>query len=415
MSKREFDVVVFGATGFVGALTAEYLARNAPEGTRIALAGRSRHKLEATRAKLPAGAANWPLIVADADSASALDAMVARTRVVATTVGPFLKYGEALVAAAASAGTDYVDLTGEVPFIRRSIDKLDETARASGARIVHACGFDSIPSDIGVYALHRKAAEDGAGTLTTTTSVVTKMRGGASGGTVDSMRVIAELARDPEQRKVLLNPHALSSGPGMIPAARRTDEPGDMPIMPASKVDPSLTGTLGPFFMASFNTRIVRRTHFLLEQAYGPRFRYSEAMAFGSNQVLSGIAAAGVAGALGIFLGGLAFKPSRTLFDRVLPKPGEGPGQKARDAGFFEIKAYSTTTSGKRYVATTAADGDPGYKATAMMFGEAALTLALDRDRLPDRRGVLTPAAAMGDPLIDRLRAAGMTIEAGAR
>jgi short subunit dehydrogenase-like uncharacterized protein len=411
---REFDVIIFGATGFVGELTAEYLAANAPLGTRIALAGRSESKLTAVRSRLPEAAQRWPLIVAEADSPSSLDAMVARTRVVATTVGPYLKYGEALVVAAASAGTDYIDLTGEVPFVRYAIDKVDEVARVSGARIVPSCGFDSIPSDIGVWALHRKVTDDGAGELTETTNVVTKMRGGASGGTVDSMRVITGLARDPEARKVLTNPQALSSGPGEMPRAHRSSEPSDMPIISASSVDPSLVGTLGPFFMASYNTRIVRRSNFLLEGAYGKDFRYGEAMALGKNKLLGRVAAAGITGAIGALFTGLAFKPTRRVLDRILPKPGEGPDEASRNKGYFELQAFTRTTTGKRYRSVTAASGDPGYKATAMMFGEAALALALDREELPDRYGVLTPATAMGDALTKRLRAAGMKIEAAA-
>jgi short subunit dehydrogenase-like uncharacterized protein len=411
---REFDVIIFGATGFVGELTAEYLATNAPLGTRIALAGRSESKLAETRKRLPAAAERWPLIVADVDSPSSLDAMVARTRVIATTVGPYLKYGEALVGAAASAGTDYVDLTGEVPFVRYAIDKVDEVARVTGARIVPSCGFDSIPSDIGVFALYRKVTDDGAGELTETTNVVTKMRGGASGGTVDSMRVISSLARDPESRKVLTNPQALSSGPGEMPQVRRSSEPSDMPIMSATSVDPSLAGTLGPFFMASYNTRIVRRTNFLLDGAYGKDFRYGEAMSFGRNKLLGRVAAGAASGALGAFFAGLAFKPTRRVLDRFLPKPGEGPNEESRNKGYFELQAFTRTSTGKRYRSVTAASGDPGYKATAMMFGEAALTLALDREDLPDRFGVLTPASAMGDALANRLRGAGMKIEASA-
>lgn len=411
---REFDVIIFGATGFVGELTATYLAEHAPAGTRIALGGRNAGKLEETRKRLTGTAVQWPLIVADADSPASLDAMVARTRVVATTVGPYLKYGEALVGAAASAGTDYVDLTGEVPFIRFAIDKYDEVARATGARIVPGCGFDAIPSDVGVYALYRKVSDDGAGELTDTTHVVTKMRGGLSGGTIDSMRVISALARDPESRKILMNPQSLSSGPGGMPAASRSSEPTDMPNQNASAIDPSLRGGLGPFIMASYNTRIVRRTNFLLDGAYGPSFRYAEAMLFGKNTVLARAAGGAGGGALGVFFAGLAFKPTRRVLDRFLPKPGEGPSEKTRERGFFELQAFTRTTTGKRYRSVTAAQGDPGYKATAMMFGEAALTLALDREDLPERYGLLTPVSAMGDALVRRLRAAGMTITADA-
>lgn len=410
-NQREFDVVVFGATGFVGVLTARYLAEHAPAGTRIALAGRSESKLEKTRASLPANAADWPLIVADGDSPASLDAMAARTRVVATTVGPYLKYGEALLSAVANAGTDYVDLTGEVPFVRYSIDKYDELAAHSGARIVHACGYDTIPSDLGVWALHRQVEADDAGTLGETTMVVDKFRGGLSGGTIDSMRVITGLARDKEQRKLLTHPNALTSGPGGVAPFTRGQEPSDTPIGKASEVDPSVRGGVAPFLMANYNTRIVRRTNFLLGGAYGPGFRYAEAMRVGGNAVTSRLKATGVAAGLGVLFGGLAMKPTRAVLDRVLPKPGEGPSEESRNKGFFIHKTFTTTSTGKRYVAEVEAQGDPGYKATAMMFSEAALTLALDRDKLPDRHGVLTPASAMGDALTDRLRAAGMTIE----
>ena len=411
-ASREFDVVVFGATGFAGELTARYLAEHAPPGTRVALAGRSEAKLEQTRAQLPAAAKDWPLIVADSDSPASLDAMAARTRVVATTVGPYLKYGEALISAVANAGTDYADLTGEVPFVRWTIDKYDELAANTGARIVHACGYDSVPSDLGVHALYRKVEADDAGSLGDTTMVVDKFRGGVSGGTIDTMRVVTGLARDKEQRRVLLNPYALSSGPGDMPRSERGSAPSDNPIGKASDVDPSLRGSIAPFVMGSYNTRIVRRSHYLMGEAYGPGFRYAEAMRIGKNAITSRIAAAGVAAGIGALFAGLSMKPTRAVLDRFLPKPGEGPSEEARNNGFFKHKTFTTTSTGARYVAHVAAQGDPGYKATAMMLGEAALTLALDRDKLPDRHGILTPASAMGDALTDRLRAAGMTIEA---
>lgn len=411
-SSRELDVVVFGATGFVGVLTARYLAEHAPPGTRIGLAGRNEAKLERTRASLPENAHNWPIIVADSDSPASLDAMAARTRVVCTTVGPYLRYGESLLAAVANAGTDYVDLTGEVPFVRYSIDKVGEQAAATGARIVHACGFDSIPSDVGVYLLHQAVTADDEGELTDTTLVVTSMRGGLSGGTIDTMRVVSDLAKNKDTRRVLLNPQALSSAPNEKPAGDRKAEPSDMAITSASTVDPSLSGTLGPFLMGSYNTRIVRRTHYLLDRAYGERFRYAETMALGRNRVTSRLAAGAVAAGMGAFFGAMALKPTRALLDRVLPAPGEGPSEEARENGHFDVRVFTTTTTGARYRSRVAAEGDPGYKATALMLGESALTLALDRDKLPDRHGVLTPVSAMGDALVDRLRAAGMTLEA---
>ncbi|MCF8570086.1 saccharopine dehydrogenase NADP-binding domain-containing protein [Gordonia sp. HY002] len=409
---REFDVVVYGATGFVGELTATYLAQHAPSGTKVALAGRSETKLAAVRRRLGDAAAAWPLVVADSDSPASLDAMCARTRVVCTTVGPYLRYGENLVVAAASAGTDYVDLTGEVPFVRFAIDKVDETARSSGARIVHACGFDSIPSDLGAYVLHKKISEDGAGEMTDTTMVLTSMRGGASGGTVDSIRVIADQAKDAQTRRLLLNPQALSGGPGDTPRAGMNSEPSDISPVDAHRVDPSLSGTLAPFFMASYNTRIVRRSNALLNGAYGDAFRYQETMAVGGVPGLSALLAGAVSVGTGAFLGAMSFRPTRKLLDYLLPKPGEGPAEKSRDAGHFVTQTFTRTTTGRRYRSQMRAHGDPGYKATAVMLGESALTLALDRDALPDRSGVLTPAVAMGDVLAVRLRAAGFVVEA---
>lgn len=414
-TSREFDVVIFGATGFAGELTARYLAEHAPAGTRIALAGRSEAKLEKVRSALPTAAHDWALIVADSESPASLDAMAARTRVLVTTVGPYLKYGEALLSAVANAGTDYVDLTGEVPFVRYSIDKYSELAASTGARIVHACGYDSIPSDLGVHALYRRAQADGAGDLGETTMVVDKFSGGLSGGTIDSMRVVTELARDKDARKLLMNPFALSSGAGdRPPAFVKGAAPSDSPMGKASDVDPSLRGSIAPFLMGSYNTRIVRRSNYLLDGAYGPGFRYGETMRVGGNALTSRLAAGGVAVGMGALFGALALKPTRAVLDRFLPKPGEGPSEESRDKGFFVHKTFTTTSTGKRYVAKVEAQGDPGYKATAMMLGEAALSLALDRAALPDRVGILTPAVAMGDALTERLRAAGMTIEAHA-
>ncbi|MEP9390838.1 saccharopine dehydrogenase NADP-binding domain-containing protein [Gordonia sp. VNQ95] len=411
-SDREFDVVVFGATGFVGALTAKYLAEHAPAGTKVALAGRSETKLADVRRRLGGHAAHWPLIVADSSSPSSLDAMVARTRVICTTVGPYLKYGESLVIAAASAGTDYVDLTGEVPFVHFAIDKAHETAQATGARIVNSCGFDSVPSDLGTYLLYRKVSDDDAGTLTDTTLILKSFRGGVSGGTIDSMRVIAEQAKDSQTRRLLLNPQALSGTPGNTPKVAMSSEPSDIAIVRARNVDPSLRGTLAPFFMSSHNTRVVRRSNALLDNGYGPDFHYAETMNVGSIPGVSTLAAGAVGVGVGAFLGLMSFGPTRRLLDKVLPEPGEGPSEKARDNGYFVTETYTRTSTGRRYRSTIRAKGDPGYKATAVMLGECALTLALNRDKLPKLTGVLTPAAAMGDALVDRLRGAGMTLEA---
>lgn len=400
-SDREHDVVVYGATGFVGKLTALYLATAAPPDAKIALAGRSQDKLERTRAELPGAAAEWPLVVADSSDREAVGQLAASTKAVATTVGPYYRYGLPLVEACAEHGTHYADLTGETLFMRKTIDEFHERARESGARIVHTCGFDSIPSDIGVMCLHRHAVETGAGELTKTTLVVRKMRGGVSGGTIDSLRGQLDAAKaDRSLRKVMVDPYALSPD--------RSAEPdlGDErdPMRPIR--DPELGGWLAPFVMGTVNSRVVRRSNALQGHAYGREMRYRELMLTGGLPA-GPIVAAGISGGIAGLVAGLSIAPTRKLLDRVLPDPGEGPSEEAREKGFFKIDVHTTTSSGKHLVCKIDAPGDPGYKATAVMLGESALALALDEADLPDAAGVLTPSTGIGPRLVERLGAAG--------
>jgi short subunit dehydrogenase-like uncharacterized protein len=408
---REYDIVLYGATGFVGKLTAEYLAR-AGGGARIALAGRSTDRLLAIRETLGESAQSWPVLVADASSPSTLDAMAAQTRVVVTTVGPYSRYGLPLVAACAAAGTDYADLTGEPPFVRNSIDLYHKQALDTGARIVHACGFDSIPSDLTVYALYRRAREDGAGELVGTDFVVRAFSGGLSGGTLASMvEVLDSVSRDADVRRQFADPYTLSPDRGAEP------ELGAQPDLRwhrGRQIAPELTGlwTAG-FMMAPANTRIVRRSNALQDWAYGRQFRYSEHMSVGSSAVAP--VASGLVNGVGNAVSGLGSRYfrllPRRLVDRVLPKPGTGPSEAVRERGFYKAETYTTTTSGARYVATIAQRGDPGYKATSVLLGESGLALATGRDELSELRGVLTPAAAMGDALLARLPSAGVSLE----
>ena len=395
--ERELDIVVFGATGFVGKLTAEYLAEHAPEGVKIGLAGRSEEKLARVKAEV---GKDWPTIVADSSDAASMKALAERCRVVATTVGPYRKYGMPLVEACAEAGTDCIDLTGEPLFIRESIDRCHERAEASGARIVHCCGFDSIPSDLGVWLLHQEAGE-----LAETTFVLKGARGGASGGTVDSMTTMLDEAKgDARQRKLLFDPYSLSPDRDAEPDLGRQLDFG-----PPTH-DDDIGQWLAPFVMGAINTRTVRRSNALQDWAYGRRFRYRETMATGSGVV--GLAkATAVVGGLGAMTGVLAVPPVRSALGRFIPSPGEGPSQEAREKGFFKIEIHARTPAGERYVARVSAQGDPGYAATAVMFGETALCLAVDRDALPARAGVLTPATALDGSLVERLRAAGHTYE----
>ncbi len=392
MSSRELDIVVFGATGFVGKLTAEYLRTAAPAGAKIALAGRSAEKLEATRADL---GVDWPLIVADSHDDAGLAEMAKRTSVVVTTVGPYLAYGLPLVKACAEAGTHYADLTGEVLFMRKAIDAADAAARESGARIVHTCGFDSIPSDLGVFLLAEAA---GDAKLGRTTLVVRAIRGGASGGTIASMKgMVDEAKSDKEARKTLLDLYALSPDRAGEPTLDERDPRG-------VSNDASLGGWLAPFVMGAVNSRVVRRSNALRDWAYGREFQYQELMLTGGLP-LGPVKAAGVVGALGALVGGLSVRPTRALLNRLLPDPGEGPSPAAREKGFFKIDVVSELSDGRRLTCKIVASGDPGYKATAVMLGESGLALAFDD--LPEAAGVLTPSTAMGSALVERLRAAG--------
>ena len=403
--ERDLDIVVFGATGFVGRLVAEHLAAQAPAGARIGLAGRSADRLAEVRHALGAGARQWPVVLADATDSASLADLARSTSVVISTVGPYLRYGMPLVQACARAGTDYVDLTGEVLFVRETLAECADEARASGARIVHSCGFDSVPSDLGVLLLAEAARADGEGELADTSMVVRSMKGGISGGTIDSARAMAQaVGHDRSLFGVLTDPYALSPDRDAEPDAGRSSD------VTAIRRDASVGSWVGPFVMASYNTRVVRLSNALQGHAYGRGFRYREVMAYGDGPGAP-VRAAAVSAGVALGLAAFAFAPTRALLDRVLPAPGEGPDEETRRTGRFETETRTSTTSGAVYRCVIAAQGDPGYAATAVMIGESALALVLDRDRLPDRAGVLTPASGIGTVLADRLRLAGFRVD----
>src|SRR4051812_48389161 len=312
MRQREFDLVLHGASGFVGRLTARELEL-AGRGARIALAGRTRSRLEEVRAGL---GVDWPVIVADAEDAAALRSLAQRTAVVATAVGPYLRHGMLLAEACAEAGTDYCDLTGETLFVRWLLDRVDATARRTGARIVPSCGFDSVPSDLGVRLLHERVRQDGEGTLGRAVLVVESARGGLSGGTIDSGRAEAEaLARGPSLRRLLADPYALRPDRGADPAGEDEHTVG-----PPGR-DAFLRRWVAPFLLGPHNARIVRCSSAMLGHAYGPGFRYEEVAGAGTGP-LAPLRAAGVAAAQGSLLAGLGFRPTRSVLDRLLPAPG---------------------------------------------------------------------------------------------
>lgn len=413
MSERDLDLVVFGASGFVGRLVAgqvaEYLDGRLAEpgpntGVRVGLAGRSRERLTAVRAELGPAAADWTLVVADVDDPESVREMAGRTRVLASTVGPYHRYGRAVVGACAEAGTHYLDLAGEVLFVRDCIDRFDAVARATGARLVNSCGFDSVPSDLGVLITAAAARADGAGALTDTALVVRSVKGGFSGGTVDSLRTQIDAVRaDRSLRRIVADPYSLS------PDRAAEPDPGDGRDGIGIRHDTELGTWTAPFVMGAYNTRIVRRSNALQNWVYGRRFRYREVMATGTG-IRGPLVAAGLTVALGGAVAGLSQPIARRALDRWLPTPGTGPSESARRRGHFRMHVDAHTESGARYVATVAGRGDPGYAATAVMFGQAALALVLDEDRLPPTAGVLTPATALGSVLVDRLRASGLEL-----
>ena len=329
-----------------------------------------------------------------------------------TTVGPYARYGLPLVAACAAAGTDYADLTGESMFIRESIDLYHKQAIETGARIVHSCGFDSIPSDLTVFALYRRAEHDQAGQLGNTNMVVRALAGGVSGGTVASMiEFLRTLSSDPEARRLINDPYTLT--PERAAEPQLGAQP-DVRWRRGREIAPELEGYwAGAFLVAAPNSRIVRRSNALLDYAYGRRFEYAEQISMGRSlaaPVAAALATGGIAATLALGSRVLARVPRR-LIERITPKTGTGPSEGAREKGHYTVETYTTTTTGARYRARMSQKGDFGYKATSVLLGESGLALALDRDRLSDLRGVLTPAAAMGDALLARFPAAGVSLE----
>ena len=409
---RDHDIVLWGATGFTGRLVAEHLVgRLAATGVRLALGGRDRKRLEAIRRELtrisPA-AAELPLIVADSHDRASLDAMASATEVVCSTVGPYAVHGHELVAACVERETDYCDLTGEVQFIRQTIDRHHEAARASGTRIVHCCGFDSIPSDLGTLVLQETAAARHGAPFNDITFVLRGSRGGFSGGTVASLvNVLDEAASDRSVRRVLTDPYALN------PEGERQGPDG--PDQSGPRFDDRLGRWTGPFVMAAINTRVVRRSNALLDWRYGRDFSYREVTGFGPG-LRGRLAATAMAGGLGALVGALGWGPTRSLLRRtLLPSPGDGPDRRARERGFFTIDLHGRGTSKDGEASTgrirVHGDHDPGYGETSRMLGESALCLALDGAELDSPGGVLTPAVALGLRLVERLRRVGMVFE----
>jgi short subunit dehydrogenase-like uncharacterized protein len=384
--RSEFDIVVYGATGFTGRLVAEYLAASCPQGVRWAMAGRSIAKLEEVRASID-GAGEIALIVADADDPASLAALCGRASVIVTTVGPYQLYGSALVAACARTGTAYVDLCGEPAWMREMIDRHHAEAQASGARIVFSCGFDSIPFDLGVFTLQEEAQRRFGKPASRVKGRVRKLKGGMSGGTIASFQAtVAAAGRDPALVKLLTDPFALTPG-HRGPAQPRGNQP---------EHDPDIDDWVAPFMMATINTKNVHRTNFLLGQAWGDVI-YDEMTVTGAGE--TGENAAN------------ALAKANPMGKGDLPKPGDGPSKEERETGHYDILFVGLTEDGGRCEAVVTGDRDPGYGSTSKMLAESALCLVLDD---AGAGGIWTPGALMGSRLRDRLVAhAGMTFTAG--
>jgi short subunit dehydrogenase-like uncharacterized protein len=397
---RPFDIVVFGATSFVGRIVCPYLVdRLGTDGPlRWAIAGRSDSRLAEVADQT---GADVERVVADAEDSASMRRLAGSTRVVASTVGPYALYGSELVAAAAALGTDYCDLSGEPLWMQAMIDTHHEAARTSGSRIVHACGFDSIPSDLGVWFTQQHAIRSLGEPCTRIAMRVSRIAGGLSGGTIASMmQTLDQLADDPGMRQALSNPYALAP-----PDMRRGV---DQPDVTRPRIDDASGEWVAPFVMASINTRIVHRSHALLGRPWGSDFRYGEAMIMGRGP-MGAAKATFLAGGLGVFIGAASLGPVRNILKRVLPEPGSGPTPAAQESGFFELAFFGETPSGATVRTGVSGDRDPGYGSTARMFTEAAIALAaLDHESA--QGGFHTPTTAFGDMLIDRLgRHAGLS------
>lgn len=371
---REFDIIVYGATGYTGRLVAEYLKDQT--GLKWAMAGRSADKLAEVR-DLIGAAADTPLIVADATDPATLDAMVKRTKVVLTTVGPYQLYGNELVAACVANGTDYTDLCGEPAWMRQKIDQHDAAAKASGARIVFSAGFDSIPFDLGVLMLQKHCVDNFGAPAPRVKGRVRAMKGTFSGGTAASLKAtMAAAGKDPAVIGYLTNPFSLSAD-------------FDGPPQPAGnkpEYDDSLGSWATNFVMAPINTKNVHRTNFLLGQAYGADFVYDEMMLTGPGEQGEVIAKH------------VASTPMMGGADD--PKPGEGPTKEERDTGFYDVLFVAEYPDGRTARLSVKGDRDPGYGSTSKMISETAIALCAHQGP----GGVTTPGAALGEKLVDSLQ-----------
>ena len=404
MKTNPYDIVIFGASSFVGKLICQYMIKQFTQGeVSWILAGRSESKLTDLKDSLGDKAKDLPIIVADANDLDALKSMCEQTKVIMSTVGPYDLYGENLIQACVETGTDYCDLTGEPHWIKKMLESYEELAKKSGARIVHCAGFDSIPSDLGVYYTQREAQKQFGSQCSDIKMRINNMRGGASGGTIaTALNIAKEIKKNPQVRRDLINPYSLCPKEHGFKTRQH-------PIK--LEYDDSFNTWVGPFFMSSINTRIVHRSNALSDKSYGENFHYSEGVMTG-NGLKGKTKARSIYWGLTAFFAGAGFAPIRAFLGRfVLPKPGEGPSVKAQQNGFYDFRFVGTTDDGQEIRTKVTGDMDPGYGSTAKIIGQAAVCLV---HNVPSavKGGFWTPATILGDNLIDRLIAhSGVTFE----
>jgi short subunit dehydrogenase-like uncharacterized protein len=406
---RQHDLVVWGATGVAGRLLAEYLTeRYTSESLSLALGGRNADWLGSLETELVDTREGWnelPVVLGDATDPESLREIARSTDVICTTVGPYTRYGTPLVEACIDAGTDYCDLTGEINWIRETVDQFHDAAVDAETRIVHSCGFDSVPADIGTLLVESFAAEEFGARCETVRIYLEEGSGGVSGGTLASFAELFEAASDdPVVRRTLRNPYSLAP-----PGERDGVDPGEQRIARKDRLRSTWTA---PSPMAPVNERVVRRSNALLGYPWGREFHCTEIIDTGSGPV--GATTAGlVAGGIGLFRAGMSFGPTRSALRRfAFPDPGDGPTRDRIENGYFTVRVLGrgTAADGPFTVAAEfGADLDPGYGATARMLGEAGMCLVRDEADSPLAGGVLTPASGIGTPLADRLRDVGFT------
>jgi len=391
---KEFDIIIWGASGFTGRLVAEYLFKKygTDDTIKWAMGGRNPTKLEQVRAEV--ADESIPLVIADSNDEASLNEMVQRAKVICTTVGPYAKYGSKLVAACVAHQTDYCDLTGEVQWMRRMIDQHHDTAKANGTKIVHTCGFDSIPSDMGVYFMQREAQAQTGQRAKQIKMRVGGAKGGISGGTYASLsNVMVEAQKDKSIYETLINPYGLNP--------KGEDNGPDQRDLQKVVYDKTANSWIFPFIMAGINTKVVRRSNALAGYPYGKDFRYDEAT-MGGKGILGRFKAIAATLPLGLLMSAKPGSFLKKMIDKRLPSPGEGPNKAAREAGFYNLKFFITLADDSAAVGKVTGDRDPGYGSTSKMLAESAICLA--KDDIPDVGGLLTPSVAMGDALLQRLQ-----------